>query len=265
MDEVEEMRILKVDHQTIQNPNPNTIQATWLGHATYLVQMNGVNILFDPVFSNCIGPTTYFVSWLGQKRYRRCPTTVAELPPIDIVCVSHDHYDHLDRLTVVALHKRFGAAIKWCLPLGTDKWLQSIIEDPNQIAFNWWQSECVDIQSGGRGGGREGNVEVEFVPAQHWCLRGNVSLNSYSPSSDENTRLWGGWIIKSRGKTVYHSGDTGYCDIFKSIGEKHGPVDLSLLPIGAYAPRFVIYEFLFNSGPPFNRCYNIVLMYRMSS
>ena len=229
------MKILDIDHQTVQHPKPNSIQATWLGHASYLVQLNGANILFDPVFSQCIGPTAHKSDLIGEKRYRRCPITIDELPQIDIVCISHVHYDNLDRSAVEALYKRFGRTIKWCLPLGTDEWLSGVVKDPDQIAFDWWQTEYIDIRLEEERDGSK--VEVEFVPAQHWCLRGVSFKNSYFPSTDENTRLWGGWVVKSGGKTVYHSGDTGYCHIFKSIGEKHGPVDLSLLPIGAYAPR----------------------------
>lgn len=225
LDKVEEMQILPVDQEKLHNPDPNMIQATWIGHAGFLIQLGGMNILFDPVFSNTIGP----VSFMGNTRYRKCPLQIGELPNINIVCISHDHFDHCDLPSLKQLDQKFGTNIRWCVPLKFENWLENNLGKKNFLSFNWWDSK--DVQSKAS----ELKVNVECVPAQHWCLRGiNTS------GRDENTRLWAGWIVKTDIFTVYHAGDTGYCDVFKSIGNKHGPIDLAMIPIGAYCPRKVL-------------------------
>ncbi|XP_066910760.1 N-acyl-phosphatidylethanolamine-hydrolyzing phospholipase D-like [Clytia hemisphaerica] len=235
LDAIDAMKIQKLDTEKLFNPPSTNIQATWLGHASYLIQFAGINVIFDPVFGDRIGPATSY--GVGQARYRKCPVTdVSELPPIDIVCVSHDHYDHLDRTTVERLQAVHGDTIHWFLPLKFDDWMNSLgLKNVNVKTFNWWDEDNIEIKN------KSGEVKatIAFVPAQHWCLRG-LTRKGLFPSSDENTRLWGGWIVKSGGKTIYHAGDTGYCHIFKSIGERYGEIDLSLLPIGAYTPREVL-------------------------
>ena len=124
----------------------------------------GINVLFDPVFSDYIGPLN--TSKLGQPRYRKCPVSVedvSQLPPIHIVCISHDHYDHTDVPTIRALHANF-PSIRWCVPAKMDEWLRRTIDDPDVRALSWWESETLEI--------KQKNVLVEFVPAQHWCIRG---------------------------------------------------------------------------------------------
>ena len=291
------MRIQEVDAAKLNNPPINDgLQVTWLGHATYLVQFvlgttgesstNIINVLFDPVFSEKIGP----VHMIGQSRYRTCPVKRAsELPRIDVVCLSHDHYDHCDVPTIRDLHLEF-PSIKWCVPLRTDQWLRTVIDDPDVSALTWWETMTLDLactrgtthstttssddhqsklsknknsnpdqdnndkSSGESKRPQNQLLVVEFVPAQHWCLRGMSwgkigSLFYPLPQKDENQRLWGGWVLKTspspttEGKSVYHAGDTGYCDVFKTIGERHGGFDISMLPIGAYTPRFKIFFF----------------------
>lgn len=229
LDSIKEMEVMTPNYEVINAPTSSKqIQLTWLGHAGFLLQFAGVNILFDPILSERIGP----VSTFGTKRYRPCPLSINELPVINFVCISHDHYDHLDRATVIALNQRFGASLKWCVPLGMDEWFKSTVcKNINCDPFDWWENRKFKFSE-------DTTVEVEFVPAQHWCLRGNMIRKGLKISTDENTRLWGGWIIKANGVVIYHAGDTGYYgNLFKSIGKKHGPVDVALLPIGAYSPR----------------------------
>lgn len=228
------MQICVPQREKLLQPPLEQIQTTWLGHASFLVQLGGMNVLFDPVFSNSIGP----VRFAGQKRFRKCPMKVADLPEIDVVCISHDHYDHCDLPSIKELHKRFGASIRWCVPLGLDDWLkrQLGVDEVITLGFNWWDSKRVHVTaSATKTSNTDWSLQVGCVPAQHWCVRG---LNSWC-LSDENSRLWSGWVVKSSNPdlSVYHAGDTGYCKIFKSIGKKHGPIDLALIPIGAYCPR----------------------------
>jgi len=213
LDAIEEMEVLPVNFDVINNPNENEVQATWLGHACFLVQLDNMNVLFDPVFSDKIGPMSSF----GMKRYRKCPCTVAELPEIDFVVISHDHYDHLDLQTVKDLDKKYGSKLRWCVPMGLKQWLLDTIKNKENIfEFSWWDEMIF-----------KDNFKVACVPAQHWCKRS---------ITDDNVRLWAGWVVCGKSQNVYHSGDTGYCNVFKSIGKRYGPFDLSLIAIGAYKP-----------------------------
>ena len=224
------MKIQPIDANKLKNPPPKQIQITWLGHAGFYVQLGGMNVLFDPVFSDTIGPVP---SIGGTRRYRACALTVDELPKVDLVCISHDHYDHCDLPSIKKIHNRFGTSVRWCMPLGLDDWLRKQVGNGVIcLGFNWWDSKCVHDADG------KFALDVECVPAQHWGLRG--SALSSGCATDENMRLWFGWVLKadmSRSLSVYHTGDTGYCEMFKSIGIKHGPIDLAMIPIGAYCPR----------------------------
>ena len=249
------MKILELDTAKLNNPQINDcLQVTWLGHATYLVQFvmetksnSVINVLFDPVFSDIIGP----IQKLGSRRYRESPVkNVSQLPRIDVVCISHDHYDHLDVTSIRDLHRVF-PDIKWCVPARTDEWLSSTLDKPDVVSLSWWEDttldlSCITTSPTENVDNEKLSLSVEFVPAQHWCLRGLTTGSWYRPKSDENYRLWGGWVLKtvpgsgtSSVRSVYHAGDTGYCDIFKTIGERHDGFDLSMIPIGAYTPRFV--------------------------
>lgn len=135
---------------------------------------------------------------------------------IDLVFISHDHYDHLDEATIKALHRRFGDALRFCVPHGLAKWFRNR-GIHNLTELNWWQSAQV-------GGG-----EAFCVPAQHFSGRGPF---------DKNASVWCGWIFDISGYRFYFAGDTGYGEVFKTIGEIFSPIDLALLPIGAYDPRW---------------------------
>lgn len=193
--------------------NRSTASYTWLGHASGLLQLGGQNVLIDPIFSERVSP----VQWLGPRRYLPVPATLAQLPRIDVVLISHNHFDHLDRDSIDALLAQPGGQPQFVVPLGIDAWLRD--RGATRItALDWWQS--ADL----------GGLQYTATPAQHWSKR---SL------SDTNETLWAGWAVKGQGKTVWYSGDTGYQQaLFADIGRRLGTIDLALLPVGAYLPRW---------------------------
>ncbi len=202
---------------------------TWLGHATVLLQTNGVNVITDPVFSERTAP----VQFAGPKRAVPFMMTPDELPEIDVVLISHNHYDHLDLGTIKVFKQRFPKA-QYFVPLGLKLWFDELGVD-NVRELDWW-----DVA-------RVGAITYTFVPAQHWSKR---SL------TDTNRSLWGGFVVEasldSRGDPstssgaalvepwrFIYTGDTGYSQDFKDIGAKFpGGFDWAAIPIGAYEPRW---------------------------
>lgn len=187
---------------------------TMIGHATALIQAGGQNILTDPVWSGRASP----VGFAGPRRV--CPPGVAfdDLPPIDTVLLSHNHYDHLDIATLRRLVARDAPRI--ITPLGNDTIVRHAIPAARVDTGDWWSSFAL-----GRG------LEASIVPAQHWSSRG---------LRDARQALWGGFMLRSPDALVYFAGDTGYGDgaIFHRLRQRYGSPDLALLPIGAYAPRW---------------------------
>jgi len=181
-----------------------------MGHASFLVQMDGLNILTDPVWSDRCSP----ISFLGPLRYRKPPCQLSELPRIDVVLVSHNHYDHLDLLTV----RHFRNQVLWIVPDGHRSWFAAENID-RVIEMKWW--DTYPLKPG---------VDVACLPAQHWSKR---------TAFDDMVSLWSGWGILGQ-KKLFFAGDTGYCEGFQQIGDKFGPFDLSLIPIGAYEPRWMM-------------------------
>jgi N-acyl-phosphatidylethanolamine-hydrolysing phospholipase D len=185
---------------------------TWVGHATLLVQVDGLNVLTDPQWSDRAGPT----SWLGPRRLGPPGLAFEALPRIDVVVISHDHYDHLDLPTV----KRLAAAHDplFIVPLGLKPWFadngMTHVEE-----LDWWQER------------EHGSVRFICVPAQHFSQRSFW---------DANRRLWASWAIVGRGKRLYFAGDTGYFAGFKEAGRRLGPFDVAALPIGAYVPAEIM-------------------------
>jgi N-acyl-phosphatidylethanolamine-hydrolysing phospholipase D len=202
------------DAARLRSPDPARIQVTWVGHSTFLIQHRGRNFLTDPIFGDCLTP------FPGLRLPRRMPPGLAweQLPPIHEVLISHCHYDHLDVPAVVRLNRTENAPHFW-LPSGLSRWFKrKRIARFQELA--WWQSAKLD-----------GEMELHSVPAQHFAAR--------SPF-DRNLTHWCGWVLRSAERTIYFAGDTGYCPDFRAIGERFGGFDLSLIPIGAYRPRWIM-------------------------
>ncbi len=192
------------------------LRLTMIGHATVLIQVDGLNILTDPVWSRRASP----VSFAGPRRVTAPGVALADLPPIHAVLLSHNHYDHLDVATLNALHRAHSPLI--VTPLGNDRIVRRHIRDARVAPLDWEQAHPLDPA---------GHAMAHLVPALHWSSR--------SPR-DRRMALWGGFIIQAAGRTIYFAGDTGYGTgaIFRRLRQQFGPVDCALLPIGAYDPRW---------------------------
>lgn len=187
---------------------------TWIGHATFLVRMDGTTFLTDPMFSERASP----VSFAGPKRLVPPGVPLDALPQVDFATLSHDHYDHSDLDSIAALVKR---GTKFVVGLGMGDLIRRF--GGEAIELDWWQSTTI------------GAVTIHCVPAQHFSGRGVL---------DGDTRLWAGWIVEGPSRRFYHAGDTGYFDGFKQIGARFGPIDLAAIPIGAYEPNADIMRFV---------------------
>jgi L-ascorbate metabolism protein UlaG (beta-lactamase superfamily) len=192
--------------------NATRATATWIGHSAFLVQLAGQNVLVDPQFSPRASP----VAFAGPRRIVGLPIEIAELPRIDVVLTSHNHYDHLDLATVKQLAAMPSGSPLFLVPLGLKRWfIDQGIERVEEL--DWWQER----ESAG--------VTYTLVPVQHWSKR---------TLWDANQTLWGGWVIAGAGLRLVHTGDLGYSRDAQDIGERLGPFDLAFIPIGAYAPRW---------------------------
>jgi N-acyl-phosphatidylethanolamine-hydrolysing phospholipase D len=203
--------------EAMMKPPADKIQITWIGHSTFLVQVDGLNFLTDPVWSDRCSPVTF----AGPKRYRHVPFDIKDLPKIDFVLISHNHYDHLDGPSVEKLHKlQQPHAPVWIVPLGVASWFRKTLKGAlNVVELGWW--DCFPLNE---------SLDVVGTPAQHWSKR---------TATDDFCSLWGGFAVTSKrsGKNIFFAGDTGYCSAFKEIRRKFGSFDLALIPIGAYLPR----------------------------
>lgn len=208
----------KANITALTTPSPEA-KITWLGHSTFLIQASGINVLTDPIFSDRASP----VSFAGPRRYVPHAFRYDQLPPIDLVVISHNHYDHLDEKTISQLSDSTDFAV----PLGIDKWLiEQGISTDSINAFDWWDAKSI------RG------VVVTATPSQHWSARG---LN------DRFETLWASWSLQIGELHIWFAGDTGYNPIqFKEIGNRLPPIDTGLIPIGAYAPRWFMQAYHVN-------------------
>ena len=185
--------------------------AVWIGHSTYLFNSGGLTILTDPVFSKRASP----FSWAGPKRLIAPAISLEKLPGIDVITVSHNHYDHLDIVSLSTLYKLNPNALFLVAKGDRDLLVKSGIKNVKE--FLWW--EDLEVK----------DTIFTFTPVQHWSARG---LN------DRNKSLWGGWFIQSSEYSVYHAGDTGYSEDFKATRSKLGSPDFAMIPIGGYDPRW---------------------------
>ncbi|KAI7857625.1 beta-lactamase superfamily domain-containing protein [Circinella umbellata] len=238
----------KMNWELIREPSQageNNIVVTWLGHACALVQINGLNVLLDPVFSDRCSPFQF----VGPKRYTDAPCQLKDLPKIDAIVISHNHYDHLDTNSIKELAEQHPEA-HFYVPLGNKSWFDIKNTNERVTELDWWEHKTLTL----------GDNVVKFTctPCQHFSGRGIF---------DRNKTLWASWCLegirkdKVSGGKVFFGGDTGYrsvpigtspndqydedylddlphCPAFKEIGNKIGPFDLSLIPIGAYSPRW---------------------------
>ena len=185
--------------------------AVWIGHSTYLLNNGDLTIVTDPVFSKRASP----FSWAGPKRLIAPAISLEELPDIDVITVSHNHYDHLDIASLKTLHKLNPKALFLVSKGDMDLLVRSGIK--NVTEFLWWEN--IEVK----------NTMFTFTPNQHWSARG---------FRDRNKSLWGGWFMQSSNHTIYHAGDTGYSDDFKETRSRLGSPDFAMIPIGGYNPRW---------------------------
>ncbi|EGP85430.1 uncharacterized protein MYCGRDRAFT_95030 [Zymoseptoria tritici IPO323] len=209
------------------------LRATWIGHASFLVETaaepgaeRGVRILFDPLFSERTSPVSFF----GPKRYTPTPCSLDELPDVDAICISHDHYDHLDYATIIHLYQRRKGRIHFFVGLNVKAWFTQHIgcASSEVTELDWWDTRELQVECIGK-------AQLTCCPTQHFSGRTGF---------DAGNTLWCSWALKTDKHNLYFAGDTAYqakdtpsaCPIFKEIGEKLGPFDLSLQPIGLYSP-----------------------------
>lgn len=189
------------------------LRITWLGHSTLLLESDGVRVLTDPVF----GPRASPLSFAGGRRFHPVPATIDQLPPLDAVLVSHDHYDHLCRESIRALAKR---RVPMVTSLGVGARLESFGVDPALITeLDWWEEHTLP----------GGALAFTATPAQHFSGR---SL------TDRNVTLWSSWVITTGRRRLFFSGDTGLTDALSEIGRRFAPFDVVMLEIGAWHPAW---------------------------
>jgi L-ascorbate metabolism protein UlaG (beta-lactamase superfamily) len=189
---------------------PGAVAVTFIGHSTFLLRTAATVIITDPVFTSNAGP----FGRMGPPRVRPPAIAVSALPPVDLVLVSHNHYDHLQPSSL----RLFADRATYVAPLGVPGQLRLPPEGGRKIhELDWWQSATI------------GDAEITCVPAQHFSAR---------TLWDRNRTLWCGYVVRTGGVTVYFAGDSGYAPHFKAIGDRFPSIDVALLPIGAYEPRW---------------------------
>ena len=212
-----------VNLNRLNNPQGDA-QVTWIGHSSLLYQSGGKNFLFDPVYAEYASP----VPPLGPKRAQDPGIPFANLPHIDAVFISHNHYDHLDLDTVRQLAQQSGGSPVFYVPLGVDLWFAENVpgtriggSDPNVIAMDWDEVKRIDTA--------RTSFTIKFLAVQHWSAR--------SPF-DRNKTLWGSWLIEQPKFRFWFAGDLAYSPDIEDIAKAHGGFDLAAIPIGVYDPRW---------------------------
>ena len=205
------MPIVRLTREHFARPPVSGLRATWLGHSTVLVEIDGSRILFDPVWARRASPSTL----IGPTRFHPPPISIEDLPGISAVVVSHDHYDHLDRGVIKAFaHSTGQSGTHFVVPLGVGAHLERWGIEPFRITeLDWSESTTV------------GQLTLMATPARHFSGRG---------LSDRNHTLWASWSVRGPKHRVFHSGDTGPFAGFADIGAAHGPFDMTFIKIGAY-------------------------------
>ncbi|HEX6777034.1 MAG TPA: MBL fold metallo-hydrolase [Ktedonobacterales bacterium] len=219
---VERHRSLAEEHINLFKPTPvvandgealraNTSRTsiTWIGHSSFLIQMGGRSLLTDPVWSKTSGAGPF-----GSARLVSPGVRLADLPPIDLVLISHNHYDHLDYHTI----RWLGNQPTYLVPSRLSRWFHSIGCQKVHECGWWDELELLGLH-------------FDFVPSHHWSGR---------TLSDMNKTLWGGWILSNGSQKLYFAGDSAYFSGFKLIGERYPGIDLALMPVGTYEPRWTM-------------------------
>lgn len=203
----EPLPLHRLDPAQLEALDPQANHVIRIGHSTELLKLHGKYWVLDPMWSERASP----VQWAGPKRYTPTPIALEQLPPIEGVVVSHDHYDHLDAATIAYLATR---AQRFFVPLGVGARLRSFGVPPERIQeLDWWQSAKL------------GDVRVTATRAQHFSGR---------TLDDRDETLWASWVIDSGGQRLFFSGDSGYSPGFREIGERFGGIDLAMIENGAY-------------------------------
>lgn len=203
-----EVPVLRVGADDFARPAASGLRLTWLGHATVLAEIEGRRVLFDPVWSTRCSP----FSFVGPSRLHPAPIRLRELPSLDVVAISHDHYDHLDMPTVKTLAEATTA--RFAVPLGIGAHLEHWgIPQDRIIELDWHETAHI------------GGLALTATPARHYCGRGLGA---------SRTALWSSWVVAGERRRIFHGGDTGYFSGLSRIGAEHGPFDATMLPVGAY-------------------------------
>lgn len=189
------------------------LRITFINHATFLMQCGGINIITDPLFANCAGP----FGILGPRRALPPGVLLNDLPPIDYICLTHNHYDHMDVGAIAKLVQRDNPLI--------------ITGVNNGHYIKRTKARVCEMQWGEHYTAKDANLKIHYLRSRHW---------SHRYPFDQNWALWGAFALQIGGKKIYFAGDTAYCDHFKEAGDKFDGFDVSMLPIGAYKPRAIM-------------------------